>query len=236
MTTRMLNTLRLDAVVQWRNGFLYVSAIVVVLLIVLVRTFVPSEFFAIALPSLFVGVLAATTYMFAGALILLEKSQRTLEAQVVTPLRPHELLTARVTSLSILATVESILILAFTAGTQLNWLPMLAGVIAVSIFYTLIGLAMVVRYDSVTDFLMPSVLLISLLQLTPLYLLEIGPGWVYYLLPTHPATLLMYGGFAPLTIGQWLYASIGAVVAIGGAAFWCRRAFEYHIVRDGRGN
>lgn len=231
---RLLATMRLDMTLQFRNGFYYVSAAVVVLFVVALRTFFDQAGQALALPALFLVGLAGSTYIFVAGLLLFEKGQRTLDGIIVTPLRSAEYLTAKLVTLTLLATLESLLITLLTYGFGFNPLLLIAGIAGMGLFYTLIGLVVVVRYESVTDFLLPSTLYTVGLQLPLIDYFGIWQSPLFYLFPTQPALLLMRAAFEPIATWQLAYAIVGSVAAVGATYLWASRAFDHFIVQQKR--
>ena len=88
---RLASSLWLDFRLQFRNGFYYAAAFVTVVAIVILRQF-PNLDFKWLLPALLLNNLLIGTFYFFGALVLLEKKEGTLEAQIVTPIRSWEYL------------------------------------------------------------------------------------------------------------------------------------------------
>ena len=83
---RFLNTLRNDISLQWRNGFYYVSAFVAAVTIIFLKQI--GEFdYHVWWPVIILENLLINTFYFMAGLVLLEKGEGTMEAQVVTPLR-----------------------------------------------------------------------------------------------------------------------------------------------------
>ena len=98
---RLVAAVGWDFRLQWRFGFFLVGAIVAVVTIALLRPFVGEEL-GFLIPVWALGNLAVTTFYFAACLVLFEKGEGTLEAIVVSPLRPSEYLASKALSLSTL--------------------------------------------------------------------------------------------------------------------------------------
>ena len=86
---RLVATIRLDLWLQLKNGFYYAVAFVLVCWFVLL-TQLPEIDWGYLLPSVVFGNLVAVNFYFVAGLVLLEKGEGTLEAQVVTPLADWE--------------------------------------------------------------------------------------------------------------------------------------------------
>jgi len=175
--------------------------------------------------------LGGTTYMFGGALVLLEKSEGTLHALRVTPLTSRRYLASKTLTLTTFAVIESAIVygIAFL-DVPANPAILLVGVVAMGVFYTLIGLAYVAPHDAVTTFLVPGTfLIVGTLQLPVFYLLEVGPPTLWYLIPSQGSLLIMLGAFEPLEVWQWVYAVTMTAGTIAAAGFWARRRFRRFI-------
>lgn len=230
---RLAATVRLDLTLQWRNYLPAIVAGVALFVGLLLRQLVPADQYGLAVPVLLLFTLSATGYMFAGGLLLLERGQRTLDALSVTPLRSGEYLAAKTITLTAIGTIESLVILLIIGGTGLGLLPALLGAIGLSVIYTLIGIIVVVRYTSVTDFLLPSILYIALLGLPFIDYLGWWSSPIFYVWPTQGALLLLGAGYAPIAGWQFTYAVLSMLAWIAVFAFWALRAYERHIVRKG---
>ena len=113
--TRLLETMRLDFRLQLRNGFAWAIAVVVAGWAAAVTQFCGVAW-AVVLPAFVFGNLVVVSFYFVAGLVLLEKEEGTLEAQVVTPLSSGEYLASKVATLAALSVVESLLITIIAVG------------------------------------------------------------------------------------------------------------------------
>ena len=227
--TRLTSTMQWDVRLQWRNGFYY-AAIAVVVGWLLISSQIPEDTLVWLLPMMLMGNMVIGTFYFIGGLMLLEKEEGSLEARTTTPLRPTEYLAAKVATLTGLAVLESSLIVIVSYGVNVNWLALLTGVVGTAVFFCLAGFIVVVRYDSVNQYLLPSILYVSLLGL-PLgtYL----AGWSHWLLTLHPmqATLtLLEGAWQPLSWWQIVYGLAYSTLWIAWLAHLSLRTFHRFVI------
>jgi fluoroquinolone transport system permease protein len=227
---RLFATLWCDMRLQWRNGFYLVTGIVLAFWVIF-RSQLPPTDLARLLPAFIISNLVLNTFYFVAGLLLLEKAESTLEAQVLTPLRPAEYLASKVLSLSILALVENLLVVVLFQGFAFRLLPLLTGLLLAAAMYTLTGFMVIARYDSINEFLFPSVPMIILLCLPLLPYFGVGQTALVYAHPLQPALLLMQAGFVRLPFWQAAYALLYGGLCLGLLAWASQRRFQRFIIR-----
>ena len=236
--TRLLATMKTDVTVQFRNRLytigIFVGAIIAVALSQLAH---PDRLFIIV-PVLMLIVVGGTTMLYVAAMIIFERDEGTLNALIVSPLRTSEYLWSKIITLTALATLESIVMIG-GAMLIMKWshpvawpnIPLLlVGVIGIGVIYTLIGIILIVRYEKITDFLLPMATIAVVLQLPFLHFLGLVVHPLFLVIPTSAPTMLMQGAYIPLTPGQWIYATAYTTALILLLAAWAFRAFDKHIV------
>jgi fluoroquinolone transport system permease protein len=216
-----------DVRLQLRYGLYAVSVLMVVIwggLVLPLRGVLTTS---TLLPALVLINLIVTTFYFMAALVLFEKGEGVLAALVVTPMRSGEYLASKAFSLTVLATAETLLIAAVLFRHDVQWPRIIIGSLLLGVFYACAGFVMVVRYDSINEFLMPSSIVVTLLLLPMLSHFGFVTGWVAeWLMAIHPAEPAM----------RWMRG--GGVVSLGGMLLWCgagfllaRREFHRFVVR-----
>ena len=197
MGSRLLATVQLDARLQLRNGFYYAVAFVLACWFA-VLTQLPVVDWGFFLPALILGNLSMVSFYFIAGLVLLEKSEGTLHAQVVTPLGAREYLTSKIATLAALSLVEHLVIVGWTYGPDVDPVALVGGVVLASVLYSLCGFISVARYDSINEYLFPSVFYVAALQLPLLHYLGIWDGWLMYLHPMRASLVLIRAAFEPI--------------------------------------
>jgi len=223
--------LALDVRLQARSRLYHIGIFVAVVMGLAVRFYFPQQALGRVLAVFYLAGVGGTTYMFGASMVLLEKSERTLDALRVSTLGMRTYLAAKTLTLATFATIEGVIVLALaTRGAPTSPAPLVLGVFVLGLLYTLIGIGQVASYDSVTRFIFPGVLLVSLvLQLPFLYVLGVRPTPLFYLVPTQAPVLLMLAAFEPLTGWQWAYAIAMSVASITAAYAFARARFRRHI-------
>jgi fluoroquinolone transport system permease protein len=230
---RLLSTLRWDMVIQYRHGFYFASAFFVVVWVALLSQLPPDSGLDLArlIPALMLLNLIITTFYYMGALVLLEKADGALVGMVVSPLRDYEYLAAKTGSLTLLGLAESLLIVVAVARSPLNWGFLVGGATLLGCFYTLIGFVAIVGYDSINEYLMPSVPFVILLILPVIDHLGLWQSPLFYLHPVQPMLVLMRGAFAALEPWEVVYGSVGSLAWLGIALYSAQRRFDHFVVR-----
>lgn len=235
--THLATTMGLDVRLQGRNNLYTIGLVVALMTGGVGRWFLNVAGVAALLPGLWLGAIGSTTFMFVAGMVLFEKSERTLDALIVTPLPIRTYLVSKVATLTGFALVESLIVLFVAHGIQgVAYVPLVLGIVFLGVLYTLAAVALVVSHTAVTDFLVPGgIVALTLLQLPFLHAFGFWTHPILYVVPTQATVVLMKGGFEPLAGWQWAYGIGYALTGIAAAAWWARRRFEIHIVQKGAG-
>jgi fluoroquinolone transport system permease protein len=222
--TRLAATLGIDLRVQLRNGFYAATALVVACSILLLR-WLPAETAAVLLPVVLLENTLINTFYFVSALFLLERGEGTLIAQGVTPLRGGEYLASKVLTLTALSLVESLLIAGAVVGLDSGLIVMSFGIALAAAVFALAGVALVVHYESINEFIMPSVLYAAVLSLPVLGVFGVGAR-VWYLPHPIQGPLDLMSIQTPYAPGALTYAIGYPLLWIVGFYLWSRRALR----------
>jgi fluoroquinolone transport system permease protein len=152
----------------------------------------------------------------------------------VTPLRNQEYLISKVLTLTLLSLLENLAIVALTYGFGRHLLPFLVALLLAGTLYALFGFIFVVRYESINEYLLPSVLFATLLSLPMLPYLGVNLSWLIYLHPLHGALFWLTAAFQPLPAGQLIFSLFYSLAWIAVGYHLSRRAFyRFVIIREG---
>lgn len=226
---RFWSNLRWDIQLQFRNGFYFVSGFVAVLLIILLRQ-LGNVNWAIWWPPIILENLVINTFYFMSGMVLLEKGEGTIEAQVVTPLRPSEYLFSKVFSLALLSLLESLVVVVAVSGFDFNWLLLPLGILLLVALYVFYGFFVVARYDAIGEFILPSAFWTMGFSLPMLYYFNIWPKKWMFLHPMQAPLILMQAAFEPLPFWQVLYGIGYSLLWIGIGCFVTRRTYHNFVV------
>ena len=234
MMARLIATFKNDVVLQFRQGFYYATLAVLALWLGLISILPPQA--SVYMPAMLLTNMVITTFFFVGGLVLMEKSQGVLEGLIVSPLRPEEYLASKICSLGLIAVAESVLIVVMGLvmgfiSPPVNWLWLVVGLMIDALVFTLLGFLMIVRYDSINEYLMPAALVTLVLELPALTYFGVPESPLFYLLPTQGPLLLLQQAFAPVATWQIAYALLYPALWTGIGFALSRRAYRAFITR-----
>ena len=155
--SRLSATLRLDAQLQARNKVYLIIAIAALGLAFALRALFTPDQLHFFMPLVALSGVSLTTFVLVGVLLLLERGEGTLDVVMVSPLRPAEYLASKLVTVSALALVESALIVAIAYGLAFSFPWLALAVLLRAGLVAAVGVAVGVRYRSITHFLMPAV-------------------------------------------------------------------------------
>lgn len=225
---RALSAIKYDIKFQVRYGFYYAYLLLTVVYILGLRM-LPEAYRTFATGLVIFTDPSVLGFFFISGIVLMEKSQNTLESLFVTPLQVSEYIWAKVVSLTLLSLLSSLAIAVFTLGASFNVLLLVVGVGLSSVFFTLLGFALAARAKSLNQYFFYSVPTF-VLDLPLLKYLGFLDAWLYYLLPSKPTLLLIEGALGRITPAEAVYAvaALGAWIAVG-YQWACRWFYRYTI-------
>jgi fluoroquinolone transport system permease protein len=231
---RLFATMRCDARLQFRNGFYAATAFVTVVWALLLMQAGAFDLRWL-LPPMVVGNLLISTFSFIGGMVLLEKGEGTLTAQVVTPLRIGEYLVAKIATLTALALAETLVLVLLIAGWRFDALLLIAGASLAAAIYCLAGFITVVRYAAINEYLLPSGGYIAALWLPLIAYMAQWRPWPLYLHPLSAPLALVEAAFEPAEPWQIIYGFAYSALWMALLYLWSRRSFRRWIIERAAG-
>lgn len=237
--TRLLSTMKTDISVQIRNQLYTIAIGIAIIFAIIFSQLIKPEQIVTIIPAMMLLIVGGTTLLSVGGMIIAEKDEGTLSAVIVSPLRTSEYLWSKIITLTILATLEVVVLIGgalFIMGfsKELVWpnIPiLLIGIIAINVSYTILGIALSVRYNKITDYIVPVLFIVIILQLPILHFWGIFEHSAFFFIPSSAPIQFIQGAFLKLDAWKWFYA-VGYVVAqIIGLTIWAYKAFDAHIIR-----
>jgi fluoroquinolone transport system permease protein len=226
--------IRMDLRLQRRYGFLHATAFVILLWIGVLRL-VPDDLLGPAMPYILVADLQFFMFFIAGA-VFFEKGERTLFALLTTPMRFSHYLVSKLVTMSLLAVSTCVVVVAVDFGFGFAPLPLLGGVVTMALLMVLAGFITAPPFPSISEWLMPSTLVLALASAPLLDYSGVYPHPLFYLIPTEAPILLLGQAFDQVTLTGWrlAYAVGYPVLVIALLCLVARRVFYRHVVaREG---
>ncbi|MEV4894343.1 fluoroquinolone transporter permease [Nonomuraea sp. NPDC055795] len=226
----LISAIRMDLRLQHRYGFWYATAFVIVLWIGVLHL-VPENLLGPAMPYLLMADLEFFLFFIAGAVVF-EKGERTIFALATTPLRFGHYLASKLLTMTALALVACAVIVAIDYGTGFNAPALVAGVVYMTLLMVLAGFVTAPLFPSVSEWLMPSTLLIALANAPLFDHSGLFPHPAFYLIPTQSVALLLGEAFHQVELAglQLVYAAGYPIVWIVLGCLLARRVFHTHVV------
>ena len=189
---RFAAVLRFDIRYQARHGFPAVYAIITLLYILILRA-VPEEVRRVLLPVIVFSDPVMLGLIFIGAIVLLEKEERTLESLFVTPLRLGEYLGSRLLSLGLISITSSVAVVLGVTGRLPAAHLFVPGVLLTAGIFTLLGFAVAARVRSFNEFVFAAagIMLPACVPLLDHFNLVHSP--LFCIFPTRASLLLLQG-------------------------------------------
>lgn len=153
--------------------------------------------------------------VFVAALIFSEKTEGTLRAFLVTPGRTWEYLLAKALSLAIPPVILTLILVAPTVGARAHYGHLLAVIVAGSMLTTLIGAAVAIYYDNISQFLPVGILAMVVLGMPSVsyFVPGFSPAWLR-LLPSYPIVFGLREALFPTNNPQTVYTALLYLVAL----------------------
>jgi len=231
--TRLLSIARWDVQLQFRNGFYHVSAFTAAFFILFLKQLKGVDL-GYWWPAIITGNLTINAFYFMAGIVLLEKGEGTMEAQIVTPLRPWEILGSKVITLGLLSLFEMLLIILVVHGVGFNWFLLVTSIVLYIAMLSLYGFIVVARYDSISEFLLPSVLWTMGFSLPLLYYFDIWRSWVMFIHPLQAVLILIQSAFTTVPLWQIVYGIAWSILWSGIVLTLSLRAFHrFVVVKEG---
>ncbi|MDD3405719.1 MAG: hypothetical protein PHH23_05590 [Paludibacteraceae bacterium] len=178
---RLFNLLKGDILQQYKYGFYWLYLFVTLLYLIALYFFpdgwktTVGRVIVLTDPMLF-------GYMFIGAIILFERSEKVTNALSVMPIHPIEYLFSKLISLGLISLLSSeVIMLGGGVPQHCFWTPF--GILAGSFLFTMVGMIQACRISTLNGFIMWMIPTMLIAILPPiLYLCGID-GWWQQLMP-----------------------------------------------------
>lgn len=226
----LLSALRWDFIRQWRYNIIGIMLVITALYVSLLY-FLPLEDKDPLLIFLIFNDPTALGMLFIGSLVLFEKSDGTLQALVVTPLRRWQYLWSKAISLTVIATGASLLMAWLGHGwsTQIIWL--ITGVGLTSLLFVFLGVIVVAGCQSFNQYLLRLAIYFIPLSLPLLNFVGFTDTYLWYFFPTQATLLLLEASFSTIPAWEIGYSILCLVIWTIGTFIVANRVFKKEVNR-----
>jgi len=196
-----LKLIKWDFTLQLRYNIITIAVIISILYIIMLKSLPGNNLDALVIllvlsdPTMF-GVL------FIGVLVLYEKDNNTLNALVVTPIKPWQYLWAKAFSLTIIAVPIALGISIFGHGINIRYLYLLISVILSSFMFVFLGFAIVSNIKGFNQYIIKFALFTLPVSIPVLGLFNLYHSSLYYLIPTQATIILLKAAFGS-NVNNW---------------------------------
>lgn len=221
----LLTELRL----QKRYGIFY-AALFVILGGALTLYFLPETARRTLLPILFlVDTTVFGLYLMPG-MIFLEKSDRVLSAIVTTPLSTQRYLVAKIIPLTAIVIAVSFVLALILLGGGVNWALLALGMTIGSVMTMLAGFVLASRFETITQYLVPSIVIMVLVQIPAFGYFGLWSDSWLKILPTTMPLILVTSAFLEPDPLELCFAILYGAATCGVLFVVAKRSFERFVV------
>jgi len=165
-------------------------------------------------------------FMFTGVLVLYDKNQNVLQAQLITPMNPAIKLAARGIALTLLALLCSFGIAIAGKGLNFHYGMFTMAVVLSSILFYYIGIISLIGVSSFNGFLMKAVLYMMPFMIPMVELADIYTNPIFYLFPTKAILVLFKASFTEVTVFNLTYAFLYLLILIPLIQFYAVKKYQ----------
>ena len=229
----LANMIRWYFLIDYRFYIIHISLVTVALWSILLQVFMPANTGRVVGALIFLDP-AILGFVFIGALVLFEKTNRSLQALVVTPMEPREYLLTHIITLTGIALIASLALVVLSQGVVFNYLYFFTSVVLTSAFFILAGFVAVSRFSSVNEYFIAGAGALMVLNIPLIHYFGLSDNGLFYLFPTQASLILLSGIFEPVSLFDSIYAvaMLSAWIVLG--YYLAKRMFQTHIVLGGR--
>ena len=206
--------LRWDLILFNRQNLLLISAAVAVMYIGVFYLLKPLGNLNNILVVLIFNEPVVTGFMFAGVIMLFEKSQNTMLAISVLPMSGKQFLWSKMLLLGGISWLTSLVLIIAAKGFSFQVIHLSVGVLGTAALLTLAGLIIGYRARTFNHFLLYAIFALFPLALPFLSLFGAGEPWWYVWLPSYPGMLLLQASVQEILPWQLIYAYVFLLVFV----------------------
>lgn len=212
----LLNSIKYDMKFGFRHNFYGAYMIVAVVYILALRMIPQGSRENIGMLILFSDPSALGAF-FIGAIIMLEKSQNTLQGVLITPMSIKKYIWTKVLSLLMISVGSSVVIAIFGIGGDINYILIVISVGLTAIFFTLVGFVIALYSKSLNSYFINSMVIVPFM-IPVLGYLNIYSNEMFKILPSYWSLELLKASMYKMDV---IYIILAILILV----LWCIIAF-----------
>ena len=226
----LLNAIKWDMLRQQRYQIFAAAALLTLIYIALLR-FLPLEGQNAVIITLIYSDPTSLGLLFIGAIYLFERSENTLAALAVTPLRPWHYLLSKTITLTFLAILCSIAMILAAVGTDFQPVYFVLGIGLSASLFTLLGFILASGCNTFNEYVMKMGLIMLPVALPILHLFGVFAGPWNYVIPVQAGLVLLEASLSPVALWEKAYGVLYLVAANVVSFNWAIRAYQKAILK-----
>ena len=208
-----------------KYNIITVAVVIALLYVFLLRIFPSIRIDLVVIPLIFSDP-SMYGFIFIGAIILFEKSDNTLPALVVTPMRQWEFLWAKAVALLIPALIAGFAIAIAAWGFDFKFLPLLIAISLSSVLFTFIGFFGVSKVKTFNQYMIIIPLFLAPTAVPLINYFELVNWPVLYIIPTQSALDIFSYTRTGTNYLAFILNVLYLLVWISGSYFMAARAYN----------
>ncbi len=226
---RLFSLLSWDFKLQFKYGFYFVVIPLCGLYIFILQQF-SRKIINYTAPFIVFSDPALLGMIFIGAMLYFERTQGTLQAFVVSPVRLWEYFFSKLFTFAIMGLISGFIIIFSTYGFKFNYLFFILGMLLCSAFFTLVGIILITRIPGITEFFLAVIPVLIVLCIPIIGSLGIVKIHIWYLFPSYAFIMLIRAGFIKVSTPNLIYALTYSIVSIVVVYILARKEFTKNII------
>ncbi|MGP4081713.1 fluoroquinolone export ABC transporter permease subunit [Pseudalkalibacillus sp. R45] len=227
---RLLTSIAFDVRYQFRHGF-YAAYALISLIYIFILITIPEQWMDPIFTLIIFSDPSFLGAFFVGGIVLLEKGDHILDNLFVTPYTIREYLLSKALSLALLTILSTLIIKWTVFGFRLDWF-FLSGIVLTSMFFTLLGIVIGAKVDTLNQYLLLSSVYVTPFALPILLFFEVVDWEWIKIIPSYASLLLID---RQLSIPEALVALFYLCLSIFLLLPYAYRCFHHNVVLKKKG-
>jgi fluoroquinolone transport system permease protein len=170
-------------------------------------------------------------FIFLGVMVLFEKSANTLQALVVTPIKPWQYLFSKAIALTLLALIICFAMIFAGYGFRFHYGWFFLATFLSSVLFILLGFIGVANVKSFNQYIIVIPVFLAPAILPGLNFFGVTDTYWFYLIPTQASFLMFEAVFHPISVFNALYSIFYLTIGIFACYRIAKKCFVKNIVQ-----